>query len=106
MKLVDVKSRTYIDFNVENNEKDPKLESDDYVRILKNKNVFANGYAPNWSEKVFLIKNTVPQIYLIDDIYRKEIVGRFHKNELQKTNQPKFKAEKVIKRKCEKLYVI
>ena len=35
MKLVDVKSTTYIDFNVENNDKDPIFEVDDYVRVSK-----------------------------------------------------------------------
>ena len=35
MKLVDVKSTTYIDFNVENNDKDLIFEVDDYVRVSK-----------------------------------------------------------------------
>ena len=34
-----------------------------------------------------------------------EIFGRFYEKELQKTNQEKFKIEKVIKRKGDKLYV-
>ena len=38
MKPVDVKSSTYIDFDVENN-KDSKFEVSDYVRISKYKNV-------------------------------------------------------------------
>ena len=33
MKLVDVQSRTYIDFSKENNEKDPIFEVSDHVRI-------------------------------------------------------------------------
>ena len=33
------------------------------------------------------------------------IVGTFYKTELQKTNQKEFRAEKVIKRKGDKLYV-
>ena len=55
MKPVDVRSSTYIEFDIENN--------DDDVRISKYKNIFAKGYVPNWSEEVFLIKkvkNTVP----------------------------------------------
>ena len=35
----------------------------------------------------------------------KEIVGTFYKKKLQKTNQREFRAEKVIKRKSDKLYV-
>ena len=33
IKPVDVKSSTYIDFNVENNDKDRKFKSSDHVRI-------------------------------------------------------------------------
>ena len=33
MKPVDVKSSSHIDFNVENNNKDPKFEVGDHVRI-------------------------------------------------------------------------
>ena len=33
MKSVDIKSKTYFDFNKENNEEDPKFS--DHVRILK-----------------------------------------------------------------------
>ena len=43
--------------------KDPKFTVSDRVRISKYKNIFTKGYAPNWSEEVFVvsgIKNTVP----------------------------------------------
>ena len=33
IKSVDVKSSTYIDFNVENNDKDRKFKNSDHVRI-------------------------------------------------------------------------
>ena len=39
MKPVDVKSKTYINFNKENNYKDLKLKVGDYVRISKYKNI-------------------------------------------------------------------
>ena len=39
-----VNSSTYIDFDVENNEKDPKFGVGDYVRI-QNKIIFAKCYA-------------------------------------------------------------
>ena len=63
MKPVDVKDNTYIDFKKEVNDKDPKFKIGDHVRISKQKNVFAKGYTPNWSEEVFVIskiKNKVP----------------------------------------------
>ena len=37
---------------IENNDKDPKVEAVEHVRISKYKNIFANGYTPNWSEDV------------------------------------------------------
>ena len=52
---IDVKSSTYIDFNKKNN-KDRKFKVGDHLRISKYKNIFANGYIPNWSEEVFVIK--------------------------------------------------
>ena len=27
-----------------------------HVRISENKNIFAKGYAPNWSEEIFVVK--------------------------------------------------
>ena len=63
MKPVDVKNSTYLDFKKEVNDKDPKFKVVDHVRISKYKNIFANGYTPNWSEEGFVIKevkNTVP----------------------------------------------
>ena len=56
MKPVDVKSNTYIDSNKEISNKNPKFKIGDIVRISNNKNVFAKGYTPNWSEEIFVIK--------------------------------------------------
>ena len=46
LKLIAVKSSTYIDFDVENNDKDPKFEVSDHVRISKYQNIFAKGFTP------------------------------------------------------------
>ena len=108
MKSVHVKDNTYIDFETEVNDKDPKFKVGDYVRISKYKNIFAKGYMPNWSEEVFTIgkiKNTVPWTYVINDLNSEEIIGTFYEKELQKTNQKEFRIEKVIKKKSDKLYV-
>ena len=54
----------------------------------------------NLSEKIFVnkkVKNTVPWTYVINDLTGEEIIGIFYKNELQGTNQPKFRIEKVPK---------
>ena len=60
---VDVIDNPYVDFKKEVNDRDRKFKVGDHVRISKYKNIFAKGYTPNWSEKVFIlskIKNTVP----------------------------------------------
>ena len=56
MKPIDVKDNTYIDFNKEVNDNDPKFKVGDHVRISKYKNIFSKDYTPNWSEEVFVIK--------------------------------------------------
>ena len=58
MRSVDVKPSTYVDSSKEINDKDPKFKNEDVVRISKYKNIFAKGYAPNWSEKVLVIKKS------------------------------------------------
>ena len=108
MKPIDVKDNTYIDFEKEGNDKDPKLKGGDYVRISKYKNICTKGYMPNWSEEVFIIskiKNTVPWTYVINDLNDEEIIGTFYEKELQKTDQNEFRIEKVLKKKGDKLYV-
>ena len=39
-----------------NNDKDPKFQNGDHVRLLKYKNIFSKGYIPNCPEEVFLTK--------------------------------------------------
>ena len=71
MKPIDVKYNTYIDFEKEVNNKDPKFKIGDQVRISKYKNIFAKGYSRNWYEEVFAIKkikNTVSWTYVINDL--------------------------------------
>ena len=61
------------------------------------KNIFAKGYAPNWSDEIFVtnqIKNTVHWTYVIIDLNREEIIGNFYEKELQNTNQKEFRIEK------------
>ena len=43
MRAVDVKSSTYIDFNKENNKKDPNFKVSDHIRISKYNDIFAKG---------------------------------------------------------------
>ena len=107
VKPIDDKNDYFTEYNEESNEKDPKFKVNDHVRISKYKNIFANGYTPNWKEEIFVVKkiNTVPWTYVISDLNGEEIVGRFYEKELQKTNEKEFRIEKVIKKKGNKLYI-
>ena len=85
MKPIVVKDNTYTNFGKEVNDNDPKFKVGDQVKISKYKNIFARGYAPNWSEEIFVIrkiKNTVPWTYVINDLNGEEITGTFYEKEL------------------------
>ena len=81
MKPIDVTDDSFAEYNEDFNKKVPKFKVGDRVRISKYKNIFAKGYAPNWSEEVFVInkiKNTVPWTYAISDLNGEEITGSFY----------------------------
>ena len=87
MRSIDVKSGNYVEYNAISHDKDPKFQVGGHVRISKYKNIFAQGYTPNWSEELFLIKkakNTMPCRYTINDLNGEEIIGTFYEKELQK----------------------
>ena len=73
MKPLDVKDDTYIDFKKEVNDKDRKFKVGDNVIISKYKKFF--------DEEVFVVSkiaNTVPCIYLINDVNGEGIIGTFY----------------------------
>ena len=108
MKPIDVTFDSYAEYNEDFNKRYPKFKVSDHVIISKYKNIFAEGYAPNWSEEVFVVskvKNAVPWAYVVNDLNGEEITGSFYEKELQKTSQEKFGIEKVLKRKGDKLHV-
>ena len=87
MKPIDLgdNKRVYID---EHNEKDSRFKVGDRVRKSKFKNIFAEGYTPNWSKEIFIvdkINDTVPYTYNLKDLNDEEIVGSFYDRELQKS---------------------
>ena len=53
MKPIEVTDNYYAEYNEDSNKKNPKFKVGDHVRISKYKNIFAEGYAPNWSEYSF-----------------------------------------------------
>ena len=90
MKPVDLKSDFYDECNVDSNDKDPKFQIGNHVRVSKyKKKKFAKGYTPNW---VFnKIKNKVPWAYIINDLNGEEIIGIFYEKELQKKIEKSLK---------------
>ena len=91
----------YIDFNKENNKEGPKFKVGDNVRISKYENIFANGYFPNWSEEIFVIKNvkyTVPWICdlngLLVILKEKKLLEPFTKKNCEKQIQKSLKLTK------------
>ena len=107
-KPIDVTNDSYTKYSEDFNRKGPKFKVKDHVRISKHENVFAKGYVPNWSEKVFIvneIKNTISWTYTISDLNGEPITGTFYEKEFQKTNQKRFRIKKVLQRKGDKWYV-
>ena len=108
MKPIDVTSDFYAEYNEDFNKKDRIFKVGDHVRISKYKNIFAKGYAPNWSEEAFVvskIKNTVRWTYVVSDLNGEEISGSFCENELQKLVKENLEYKKYLKKKGDKVYV-
>ena len=94
MKPVEVTDESYAEYNEDFNKKDTKFKVGDHIRISKYNNIFV----------VSKMKNTVPWTYVVSNLNGEEITGSFYERELQKTTQEKFRIEKVLKRKDDKLY--
>ena len=93
-----------MNLNAQNNDKGPKFSLSDHVRISKYNTFYTKGYIPNWSEEVVVIKivkSTVPWTNAIEDLNGEENVVTYYEKDLQKTNKPKFRIEKVIKKKTD-----
>ena len=108
MKPIYVTSDSYAEYNEDSNKQDSIFKVGDHVRISKYENIFTKGCTEYWSEKVFVFSktnDTVPWTYAISDLNGEPITGSFSEKELQKTTQKKFRIEKVLKRKRDKLYV-
>ena len=83
MKPIDVKNnkRVY--------EKDSKFNVGDRVTISRYKNIFAKGYAPNWSSEIFIvnkINDTVSYTYNLKDLNDERIIGSFMIKNYKKLN--------------------
>ena len=78
------------------------------MRISIYKNIFAKGYSLDWCEEVFVIKkvqNFASEAFGIIDIMSDLIFETFYEKELKNTSKTEFRAQKVIKKKSDSLYV-
>ena len=98
IKPVDVKSNTYINSSKEVNNKDPKFNIDDIIRISKYKKFFAKGYTPNWSEEVFVIKR-VKNTVLLMILIRKNLLKLFMKKNCKEQMKKSLELKKQSKEK-------
>ena len=103
MKPIDVASDSYAEYNEDSNEKNAKFKVGDCVRISRYINIFDKGCTQNWPEEIFVVRNTVLWTYLISNLNGAPITETFYEKELSKTSQEKFRIEKVIKKKGDKL---
>ena len=88
MKPAHVKASTSFYFNVENNDKN-LIFKECHVRISKYKDILVKDYTSNKCEQIFVIikvKDTVPWRYVIEDLNREEIAGKFYEKVFQKVN--------------------
>ena len=100
-KSIDRKPNIHFDFNKENDKEGPKIKEYENIKIF-----FAKSHILNWSDEGFVItkvKNSVPWIYVINDLKEEKTVVTFQKKELWKTDRKRI--EDIIKRKDDKLYV-
>ena len=74
---------------IEKVSKKKKFDIGDYVRIYRKKRHFEKGYTHKWTNEIFIVNKifyTNPITYGIRDLKGEEILGRFYREELQKTN--------------------
>ena len=70
------------------NFKPPKFKVGDMVRIHKYKSIFAKGYEANFTSEVFKIIGVLkgdPNMYVLEDLEEKPIIGKFYEQELSRT---------------------
>ena len=74
-------------FSKEYNKEDHKFDAADHGTISKYKNIFGEGYTPNWSEEMFVIKKvikTVPWHMLLEIFLVKKLLKHFIKKNCTK----------------------
>lgn len=87
--------------------KKPKFKVGQWVRTSRwQKNIFSKSYEGNFSEELFQIvtvKNTVPTVYVLENIHGQKLEGTYYELELQATKIPDyFRIGKILQRRTNK----
>ena len=106
MKRIDVKTSTYIHFDVENNDIDPKFKAGDHVRVPEHH--FCKLLHSKLARQRFCylkgLRYRIVDI-VISDLNDEGFVGTLCKKEFQNTCNGEFTVGKVINKKGKKLYI-
>ena len=71
-----------------------KYNLGEYVRIIKEKNLFEKGYTPNWSDKIYITSSLIltrPPKYKLKELTNngaKDVDGFWYTEELQSVDLP------------------
>ena len=74
-----------INIKINKNEKIPKFQVGDYVRVPDKRNLYSKGYTTNWNRELFKIhknNNTNPVTYSLIDENNEQIEGKYYEQEL------------------------
>ena len=84
----------------------PRFTEGDQVGIAVIKSHFEKGNTPNWTEEVFVVDGVLPTrpiTYRIRDLMDERVLGSFYEQQLQKTEQIKFRVEQVLRKRGQSL---
>ena len=74
-----------INIKIIKNEKIPKFQVGDYVRVPDKRNIYSKGYTTNWNRELFKIhsiNSTNPVTYTLEDENKEIIQGKYYEQEL------------------------
>jgi hypothetical protein len=78
----------------------PKYKVGQYVRISKEKSIFAKGFERNYTREIFKITGVIKQnipVYELEDLAGEKLDGHFYALELQKVKLPEtYKINKIL----------
>uniref|UniRef100_A0A1I8B053 Integrase catalytic domain-containing protein n=1 Tax=Meloidogyne hapla TaxID=6305 RepID=A0A1I8B053_MELHA len=104
-----IREKVYGKIGANPNTKKPRFQKDDYVRMSTNKNVFAKGYLPNYSDEILQVdlvkKKANPNRYKVKDDKGERFEGYFYPEELtrvKKDENTSYRIEKVIRKRTNK----